>query len=118
MKFTSATLLAALLAVTSAGCASPAPTPASPSRPSHPATATASAPVAYTLYTHCGIDEADISSHWYEADHPLSDGNGNPPPGWGNPDQPGTITMLSAITAEFRDSLGHVVRFHLLPPGA
>lgn len=60
---------------------------------------------------------ADIAGRWYEADHPLSDGNGNPPPGWGNPDQPGTVTMLSATTAEFRDSLGHVVRFHLLARG-
>ncbi|HEV2258686.1 MAG TPA: hypothetical protein VGS06_36655 [Streptosporangiaceae bacterium] len=114
MKFTPAMLLAALLVMTSAGCASPARTPAGPSRPAHPGGEATSTPLPYTLYTHCGIDEADIGGRWFEADHPLSDGNGNPPPGWGNPDQPGTITILSATTAEFRDNLGHVVRFHLL----
>jgi hypothetical protein len=57
---------------------------------------------------------AKIRGRWFEADRPLSDGSGNPPPGWGNPVQPGTIRMLSASVAEFRDSLGHVVRFLLI----
>ena len=92
----------------------PGPDAGLPGRPGRPAAVTAGPPVPYTLYTHCGIDEAKIGGRWFEADHPLSDGNGNPPPGWGNPGQPGTITMLSASTAEFRDRLGHVVRFHLL----
>ena len=67
---------------------------------------------AYTLYTHCGIYAVQIE-RWLAADHPLSDGSGNPPPGRGDPEQPGTVRMLSATAAEFRDSLGHVVRFHL-----
>lgn len=41
----------------------------------------------YELLTHCGIREARIGSTYYLADHPLSDGQGNPPPGWGNPYQ-------------------------------
>ena len=110
MKVRSAVLLTALLAAASAGCANAAQKPAGPSQSAHPVTAS----VPYDLYTHCGIDEANIGGRWFEADHPLSDGNGNPPAGWGNPDQPGTITMLSPTSAEFRDSLGHAVRFHLL----
>ena len=113
MKLRSATMVAAVLVTVITGCATTS------AGPGHPATATANTPAADrpaadTLYTHCGIDEANIGGRWFEADHPLSDGNGNPPPGWGNPDQPGTIRILSATTAEFRDSLGHVVRFHLL----
>jgi hypothetical protein len=115
MKVRSAAVLVALLAAASAGCANQVQAPAVPSQSAHPVPATTNRSVPYALYTHCGIDEANIGGRWFEADHPLSDGNGNPPAGWGNPDQPGTITMLSATTAEFRDSLGHVVRFHLVP---
>jgi hypothetical protein len=70
---------------------------------------------AYQLYTHCGIDEARIGSRYFEAVHPLSDGNGNPPAGWGNPDQQGTMTMLSSSEALFRDHAGHHVLFRLRP---
>ena len=66
----------------------------------------------YALYTHCGIDEARIGSAYYLADHPLSDGQGNPPPGWGNPYQHGTMSTPTPGVAVFRDRLGHVVRFH------
>ena len=118
MKSMPATVLAALLAIVVAGCASPVRTQASPSHPGNPATAAANASVSYTLYTHCGIRFAKIGGRWFEADRPLSDGSGNPPPGWGNPVQPGTIRMLSASVAEFRDSLGHVVRFRLVHPRA
>jgi hypothetical protein len=69
----------------------------------------------YALYTHCGINEANIDGRWYEADTPLSDGNGNPPAGWGNPEQQGTVTMRSATQAEFTDAAGHRVAFTLRP---
>lgn len=118
MKSMPATALAALLAIAVAGCASSAWTHAGPSHPGNPATATANASVSCTLYTHCGIRFAKIGGRWFEADRPLSDGSGNPPLGWGNPSQPGSIRMLSASVAEFRDSLGHVVRFHLVHPRA
>ena len=113
MKFGSTVMLTALLVTAVAGCASSARTPAGASHTARPATVTGNAPVPYMLYTHCGISAANIGGRWFAADHPLSDGSGNPPPGWGDPDQPGTIRMLSATAAEFRDSLGHVVRFHL-----
>jgi hypothetical protein len=119
MKSMPATVLTALLVIAVAGCASSGRTQASPSRRGNLATtAAANASVSYTLYTHCGIRFAKIGGRWFEADRPLSDGSGNPPPGWGNPSQPGSIRMLSASVAEFRDSLGHVVRFHLVHPRA
>lgn len=47
--------------------------------------------------------------------HPLSDGQGNPPTGWGNPYQQGTMTLISPAEAVFRDSVGHQVQFRLRP---
>ena len=82
--------------------------------PSHTVTAGRSARP-YQLLTHCGIDEARVGGRYFEAVHPLSDGQGNPPAGWGNPFQPGTITLLSPTDALFRDRAGHHVLFRLRP---
>jgi len=68
---------------------------------------------AYMLYTHCGIWEANIDGRWFAAVEPLSDGQGNPPKGWGNPYQAGTISFVSDTEADFTDSVGHHVRFIL-----
>jgi hypothetical protein len=65
----------------------------------------------YDLYTHCGIDEARINGRFYEAVKPLSDGNSNPPPGWGNPYQQGTMTLAPPSAAVFTDRSGHRVAF-------
>jgi hypothetical protein len=62
----------------------------------------------YTLLTHCGIEWAPINGTFWHAEHPLSDGSGNPPPGWGNPDQPGTLTFLTPTTARFDSPAGSV----------
>jgi len=72
----------------------------------------------FDLYTHCGIVEANIAGRWYVADTPQSDGSGNPPAGWGNPYQHGTITIRSATQAEFSDAAGHHVLFTLRPGAA
>ena len=114
MILTGVTLLAA------AGCSAPAgPPEASPASPqasrTTPSRAAASDAVAFTLYTHCGIDEAKFEDRYYEAVHPLSDGNGNPPDGWGNPQQSGTMRAVSPVEAEFRHPAGHVVLFRLRP---
>jgi hypothetical protein len=69
----------------------------------------------YLLLTHCGIDEARIGGRYFEAAHPLSDGHGNPPAGWGNPFQRGTITLLSPTQALFHDHADHHVLFRLRP---
>jgi hypothetical protein len=78
---------------------------------------TAPKPVPFNLYTHCGIDYAQVGNRYYEATPPLSDGSGNPPPGWGNPYQPGTLTVISPTQAVFTDQAGHRVVFTLVPSG-
>lgn len=76
---------------------------------------TAPLSVPFTLYTHCGISEARISGRYYQAVHPLSDGSGNPPAGWGNPYQAGAMTLVSGTEAIFTDKAGHRVLFALRP---
>jgi|SRR5580704_13499115 hypothetical protein len=103
---------AMVLAACDGGTVTVAATSAAPSRTA----ATASGPArSYLLYTHCGIDEARIGNRYYRAVHPLSDGQGNPPAGWGNPYQRGTMTLLSHDEALFRDDAGHQVLFRLRP---
>ena len=67
-------------------------------------------PYAVELYTHCGVFGIELGSIWFAADPPLVEGAGNPPPGWGNPYQPGTVTLLTADEALFGDDVGHEVR--------
>jgi hypothetical protein len=62
------------------------------------------------LYTHCGVLGLDIGGVWFAADPPLVAAGGNPPAGWDNPDQRGTLTPLSRTEAVFADGAGHVVR--------
>ncbi|WP_351222701.1 hypothetical protein [Streptomyces sp. NPDC002133] len=69
----------------------------------------------FDLYTHCGIDEARIGSTYFEAETPLSDGSGNPPEGWDNPTQHGTMTLVSGTEAVFTDDAGHEVTFRARP---
>jgi hypothetical protein len=69
----------------------------------------------YNLYTHCGISEVRVGNKYYTAVRPLSDGSGNPPPGWANPYQAGTMTLVSATEAVFTDSAGHHVVFTVRP---
>jgi hypothetical protein len=63
----------------------------------------------YSLYTHCGIEWAQIDGVWWQSSTPRSDGNGNPPAGWGNPFQQGTLTFVDRSTAKFASSAGDVV---------
>jgi hypothetical protein len=93
----------------------PAARVTSPARASATAAAAVGSPQPYQLYTHCGISEARIGNRYFEAVHPLSDGQGNPPPVWGNPYQQGTMTLLSPAEAVFRDHAGHQVQFRLRP---
>jgi hypothetical protein len=62
----------------------------------------------YRLYTHCGIQWARIGGVFWRATHPLSDGNGTPPPGWGNPFQAGRLTFSSRTRALFSSPAGSV----------
>ena len=83
-----------------ASASSPAPAPATATAA---ARTTAPKPVPYNLYTHCGIDYVQVGNRYYEATPPLSDGSGNPPPGWGNPYQPGILTVISPTQAVFTE---------------
>ncbi len=56
----------------------------------------------YTLYTHCGIEWTRIDGVWWRATMPLSDGNANPPPGWGNPYDKGEMEIADRSTSIYR----------------
>jgi hypothetical protein len=62
----------------------------------------------YRLFTHCGIEWAKIDGTFWRAKHPLTDGNGNPPAGWGNPFQEGTLVLTGPTTARFVSPVGSV----------
>jgi hypothetical protein len=112
-----AAIAAVPLAAVLAGCQTTPSTAVPPSPTTAAATTTAPKPIPYNLYTHCGIDYARVGNRYYEATPPLSDGSGNPPPGWGNPYQPGTMTVISPTQAVFTDKAGHRVVFTLVPSG-
>lgn len=57
-----------------------------------------------------------VDDTFFIAESPLHDGQGNPPPGWGNPYQAGTVT-ISGSQAVFEDDDGHAVTF-VARPGA
>jgi len=71
--------------------------------------------VPFQLYTHCGIRYADFDGRRFYADPPLDDGSGNPPRGWGNPFDNGTMTLVNKSTAVFTDPAGHRAVFSTQP---
>jgi hypothetical protein len=73
--------------------------------------------ISYRLFTHCGVHSAEVNGNTFFAQPPLDDGNGNPPPGWGNPFDNGSLTLVDQHTAVFRDSAGHAVTFTDRPAG-
>lgn len=59
----------------------------------------------FVMYTHCGVEDARIRGHWWEATDPLYGDGGpgsGPPSGWDNPFQEGTLTLTAKDRAEFR----------------
>lgn len=71
----------------------------------------------YSLYTHCGVRSAQINGQVFYALPPVGDGSGNPPRGWGNPMDGGTMTLHRDGTADFRDPAGNTARFTSHPAG-
>jgi hypothetical protein len=69
----------------------------------------------FDLYTHCGIDGADIGGVWFAPDPPLDEDASSWPAGWGNPYQRGTLTLVSADEAVFRDDTGYELRLRAVP---
>ncbi|HEY7261302.1 MAG TPA: hypothetical protein VH589_07440 [Trebonia sp.] len=107
-----------LTALITAGCASGSGSGISGvTAPHASARTTAPKSVPYNLYTHCGIAYARVGNRYYQANVPLSDGSGNPPSGWGNPYQPGTLTFISPTRVIFTDKAGHRVVFTLVASG-
>lgn len=70
--------------------------------------------VEFDLYTHCGIYELTYDNKWYVRDGGRLDDNGNPPPGWGNPTQKGSLRIIKN-RATFSDPQGHHEAFTLRP---
>ena len=71
--------------------------------------------IPFDLYTHCGISELKAFGKYFErVGGTLGDGFGNPPAGWGNPYDSGTLSVVGNA-AIFRDNRGHEVNFKLRP---
>lgn len=66
----------------------------------------------HNLYTHCGIRYANFDGRRWLAD-PILTGIGgvNPPPGWGNPSDPGTMELVTRDRAIFLSSSGEQAFF-------
>ena len=64
--------------------------------------------VAYrvSVFTHCGLRHVDFDGSEWAISGPPSDGSGNPPRGFGNPTDEGTITLTSPDTATYRSQHG------------
>ena len=72
----------------------------------------------FDLYTHCGVVSARFDGRDWNADPPLLDDYGaNPPSGWGNPFDRGTMTLLEPDLAEYRSDAGQIARFRPRPAG-
>jgi hypothetical protein len=73
----------------------------------------------HQLYTHCGVVWTQFQGQVWYADPPQVDAAGNPPAGFGDPVDNGTMRRISAHQAEYVSSSGKVVAFSdTEPPGA
>lgn len=70
----------------------------------------------HVLRTHCGILDTYFAGRLWRATPPLRDGSGNPPRGWENPESLGTMQIVRAAHAEFRQNEKLVARFAPAPP--
>ena len=67
----------------------------------------------YRLPTHCGVEYAFFSGRWWTATPQLYENEAkvNPPPGWDNPTEPGTMRLVSRDEASFVGDSGDTARF-------
>ena len=63
-------------------------------------------PYWHVLLTHCGIEGTSFDGRDWVAEPVLGDGMGNPPPGWGNPFEPGFMTLTAEDRAVFTSRSG------------
>lgn len=103
--------IAVAISLALAGCGSTGGLPgsANATRPSVSIRVGSSLP--YSLYTHCGVLSATINGQIFYAEPALTDGQGNPPRGWGNPYDAGELTVESTTTIDFQDTSGHSAHF-------
>ncbi len=78
-------------------------------------------PYRFTLLTHCGVEYAYFDGRYWVVDPPNED-PANPPAGWGNPVDQGTMVLLSDDEAVYRNAAGGEARFRpasseFRPPG-
>jgi len=70
-------------------------------------------PYRFQLYTHCGLDwpvAMDFDGSFWNpiGAGPASDHSGNPPAGYGNPYDQGTVRLISPTLAQYRSRTGLV----------
>lgn len=93
----------------------PTPAPDGPREIGQDEDAEIGRPYRFNLYTHCGISTTWFDGRWWNADPPQSDGNANPPPGWGNPYQEGVIVLAAEDRLEFTGDQGQRADFSPRP---
>jgi hypothetical protein len=64
--------------------------------------------VAYSvdLYTHCGLRHVEFDGSDWAISGVLDDGSGNPPDGFNNPVDYGTVTLVTRDTATYLSEYG------------
>jgi hypothetical protein len=73
----------------------------------------------FQLFVHCGVLGTRFDGRNWDADPPLTDGSGNPPPGWDENTEEGTMTLVAADRAVFRSASGDkIAAFVPRRPGA
>ena len=91
--------------------ASGAPTPAQPPPPY--AKADIGKEYSHELFTVCGVGGALFDGRFWMADPPLDDGDGNPPPGWGDHTTKGVMALVHEDRAVFTSNTGQTAEFVL-----
>ena len=76
-------------------------------------------PYPHKLYVHCGVLGTHFAAREWDANPPLRGAPGNPPQGWDENEEPGTMTLEATDRAIFRSSSGNrTATFVPRPEGA
>ena len=71
----------------------------------------------FTLYTHCGVRRSYFDGRRWIVGPTLLNNDINPPPGWGNPTDEGTMELVAKNVARYTSRSGLVAEFRPLPEG-
>jgi hypothetical protein len=105
MRFTGI-VLGAWVVLTIAGCDWLIPPSAAPSGNLAGSEPAIGVPYPVSVYTHCGLRHVEFDGSNWEISGVLSDGSFNPPPGFGNPFDNGTVTLITYDRARYRSEFG------------